>query len=72
MTDLCCLIKVTPMDQYFVVGIEQMYDKTITFRIPVKEVRDSGFKMSRIFRPGTLKVILDNHCHVKIMQLQNF
>lgn len=39
------------MDQYFVEGTEQMYDKTIIFRIPVKEVKDSGFvlKMSRMF-----------------------
>lgn len=69
------------MDRYFVVGTEQMYDKTIIFRIPVKEVRDSGFvlKMFRIFRwlsgfhvgPEPLKDIPDNHCHVKIRQLQN-
>lgn len=39
------------MDEYFVVGTEQMYDKNIIFRIPIK-VRDSGFilNMSRIFR----------------------
>lgn len=40
------------MDQYFVVGSEQMYDKTITFKIPVKKVRDAGFvlKMFRTFK----------------------
>lgn len=58
-----------------------MYNKNIIFKIPAKEMKDTGvFLLSCLQFPGgsdfymglgPLKGVPDNHCHVEIGQLKN-